>query len=454
MKKILAIVMMFVLVLSLAACGSDDAGGETSGTDSATEDASGTDSGTDEGTDAATDSGSAETKTITVWAWDPNFNIAIMEEAKAIYEAENEGVTIEIVDYAKGDVEQKLHTMLASGATDELPDIVLVEDYNSQKYLQSYPGSFLDLTGKIPHEDFASYKVELMTMDGSVYGVPFDSGVSGFFYRTDYLADAGYSAEDLENITWDEFIEIGETVFEKTGHQMLATDPNDGGLMRVMLNGAGTWYFDENGQINIADNEALADSLRIYRDIVESPMTKITSGWGEWVGALNTGDVASITTGVWIMGSVKAEESQSGLWAVAPTPRLNVEGSVNASNLGGSSWYVLSESENPDLAVDFLNRVYTDVDFYQKILVERGAVGSYLPAASGEAYTQPDEFFGGQTVFADFSEWMDQIPPLNYGLYTYEADAAIMGVMPGVYAGESIEEALEMAEQQLSSQIN
>lgn len=29
-----------------------------------------------------------------------------------------------------------------------------------------------------------------------------------------------------------------------------------------------------------------------------------------------------------------------------------------------------------------------------------------------------------------------------------------MGVMPGVYAGESIEEALEMAEQQLSSQIN
>lgn len=449
MKKILAMLLALVMVFSLAACGNDTGSDEATGSET-------TDTGTstDAGDKDEADTGTTEKKTVTVWAWDPNFNVAIMEEAKAIYEAEHDDVTIEVVDYAKGDLEQKLHTMLASGATDELPDIVLVEDYNSQKYLQSYPGSFMDLTEKVNYDDFASYKVELMTLDGKTYGVPFDSGVSGFFYRTDYLEEAGYSPEDLENITWDTFLEIGETVFEKTGHQMLATDPNDGGLMRVMLNGAGTWYFDENGEINLANNEALAESMRIYRDIVNSPMTKITSGWGEWVGALNTGDVASITTGVWIMGSVKAEASQSGLWAVAPTPRLDVEGAVNASNLGGSSWYVLSAAKNPDAAVDFLNRIYTDSDFYQKILVERGAVGSYLPAASGEAYANADDFFGGQAVFSDFAKWMDQIPALNYGLYTYEADAAIMGVMPGVYAGDSIDEALETAQQQLSSQIN
>lgn len=438
MKKLLSLLLVSVMVLSLAACGAEEAAEEVTG------------EVTSEGT---TVEASGEKKTITIWAWDPNFNIAIMEAAKELYVADNTDVEFEIVDYAKGDLEQKLHTMLASGTTDGLPDIVLIEDYNSQKYLQSYPGSFADLTGKVSHDDFAAYKVGLMTLENKVYGVPFDSGVSGLFYRSDYIEEAGFTAADLENITWDQFIEIGEKVFEVTGHQMLATDPNDGGLMRIMLNGAGSWYTDADGNVTLAGNEALAEAVRVYSDIVNSPMTKITSGWGEWVGALNTGDVASITTGVWITGSVKAEASQSGLWAVAPTPKLTAAGSVNASNLGGSSWYVLSSSANTDTAIDFLNASYTNSEFYQSILVDRGAVGSYLPSASGEAYSNADEFFGGQVVFGDFAKWMDEIPALNYGLYTYEADSAIMAVMPDVYNGGSVEEALEAAQAQLESQI-
>ena len=60
---------------------------------------------------------------------------------------------------------------------------------------------------------------------------------------------------------------------------------------------------------------------------------------------------------------------------------------VHASNLGGSSWYVLAKSPNKDAAIDFLKSVWgTDVDFYQKILVDQGAVGSLLAARDGEAY--------------------------------------------------------------------
>jgi len=444
MKKILVLVLVLALVFSLAACGAPEASEEKP---AAKEEKK------EEATTVEADAGDADS-TVTIWAWDPNFNIAIMETASEIYGVDHENVTIEIVDYAKGDLEQKLHTMLASGTTDGLPDIVLIEDYNSQKYIQSYPGSFADLTGTMDHSNFAAYKVGLMTFEEKVYGVPFDSGVSGFYYRTDYLEQAGFSAADLDNITWDRFIEIGETVFEKTGKQMMATDPNDGGLMRIMLNGAGSWYFDGQGNPTITNNAAFAEAVRIYAAIVNSPMTKITSGWGEWVGAINSGDVASITTGVWITGSVKAEASQAGSWAVAPTPRLNVSGAVNASNLGGSSWYVLESSDSKDAAVDFLKTMYAgDVDFYQSILMDRGAVGSYLPSATGDAYSQEDEFFGGQAVYVDFAQWMDEIPALNYGLYTYEADAALMAQMPSVYDGGSVEDALKLVEQQLASQI-
>jgi lactose/L-arabinose transport system substrate-binding protein len=392
---------------------------------------------------------------ITIWSWDPNFNIPIMKEAAERYTKDNPKVTFEVVDLAKADVEQKLHINLASGVTGGLPDIALIEDYNAQKYLQSYPGSFADLTDKIKYSDFANYKVSLMTLDGKVYGVPFDSGVSGLFYRTDYIEKAGYKSEDLNNITWDKFIEIGKNVKEKTGKAMIGFDLNDGGLMRIMMQSAGKWYFDDKGNVNLSNNDALKEAVKTYKAIADSGIIKQTNGWNEWVAAFNNGDVASVITGVWIIGSVKADKASSGKWKVATTPRLNIDGAVNASNLGGSSWYVLENSKNKDLAIDFLNKIYAgDIDFYQKILTDRGAVGTYMPAQSSAAYSSEDAFFSGQKVYTDFSGWIKAIPAINYGIYAYEADAAIFTVMPDVYSGKiSIEDALKKAEEQLKNQI-
>src|SRR5262245_52056512 len=87
--------------------------------------------------------------TITVWCWDKNFNGATMAEAGARYTAAHPDVTLNIVDFAKADLEQKLQAQLASGSTDGPPDIVLIEDYGAQKYLQSFPGAFESLGDKI-----------------------------------------------------------------------------------------------------------------------------------------------------------------------------------------------------------------------------------------------------------------------------------------------------------------
>ncbi|MGB9678443.1 MAG: ABC transporter substrate-binding protein [Thermoanaerobacteraceae bacterium] len=396
------------------------------------------------------------TKKITVWAWDPNFNIAIMNDAKAIYTKEHPDVQIDVVEMAKGDLEQKLNTVLASGVKEGLPDIVLIEDYNAQKYLQAYPGSFADLTDKIDYNKFAKYKLELMTINGKVYGVPFDSGVTGLFYRKDILEQAGYKPEDLNNITWDKFIEIGKKVKEKTGKAMIGFDPSDGGLMRIMLQSAGEWYFDKDGKPNFTNNPAMKEALTMYKKLFDSGIIKEVSGWNEWVAAFNKGDSAAVVTGAWIIGSIKAETSQSGKWGLAPTPRLNLSNSVNASNLGGSSWYVINSSSNKDIAIDFLKEIYAgNNDFYQKILVERGAIATYLPAQTGSAYSAPDPFFGDQKVYTDLSEYMKNILPVKYGIYTYEADAAIMNIMPNVYSGKiSIDDALKKAEEQLKNQIN
>src|SRR5579864_7743017 len=79
--------------------------------------------------------GVAEAKQITIWCWDPNFNVAIMKEAGARYTKMHADTTFNVVDFSKSDVEQKLQAGLSSGVANALPDIVLIEDYGAQKYL-------------------------------------------------------------------------------------------------------------------------------------------------------------------------------------------------------------------------------------------------------------------------------------------------------------------------------
>lgn len=399
---------------------------------------------------------SLEKPSITVWAWDKNFNVPIMEDAAKIYNEKNPNVEIKVIDYARLDIEQKLHASLSAGAVKALPDIVLIEDYSAQKYLTSYPGNFADLTNSMDFGNFANYKVATMTVDGKVHGVPFDSGVTGMFYRTDYLEAAGYKSEDLKDITWDKFIEIGKAVKEKTGkHFMSGGLYDDMGMIRYMMQSTGSWYFNEKGEIDFVNNEALKEAVTVLKKIKEADIIKITNGWGEWVGSINSGDTATITTGAWIIGSIKSAKDQEGKWAVAPTPKLNIEKSVNASNLGGSSWYILEKSPNRDLAVDFMKTIYAgDNGFYEKILTERGAIGTYLPSQSTKAYEEKDMFFGGQEIYQDFGKWIQTIPAINYGTYVGEADTAITGVLKYIIDGNiTVEEGLEKAEKQLKSQL-
>ncbi|MBB1249426.1 extracellular solute-binding protein [Rhizobium sp. G21] len=391
---------------------------------------------------------------ITVWCWDPNFNVAIMKEAGARYTAKHPETTFNIVDFAKADVEQKLQTSLSSGATDTLPDIVLIEDYGAQKYLQSFPGSFAALSDKIDYSGFAPYKVQLMTVDDKVYGMPFDSGVTGMYYRKDYLEQAGFKPEDMQNITWDRFIEIGKEVEAKTGHKMMGFDPNDAGLTRIMMQSAGEWYFDNDGNLNIENNAALKAALETQGKIMQAGIFKPTAGWNEWLASFTSGDVAAVVTGVWITGTVKAQADQSGKWGVAATPKLSVEGATSASNLGGSSWYVLEASKEKDEAIDFLNEVYAkDTEFYQKILTERGAVGSLMAAREGAAYGAEDPFFGGEKVWQKFSDWLAQIPAVNYGIFTNEVDTAVTANLGSMGKGAKVEDVLKAIQSQAEGQI-
>ena len=392
---------------------------------------------------------------VTVWAWDANFNGATMREAASRYTATNPEANIIVDDSAsQDDIRAKLQTQLLAGSTEGLPDIVLIQDDVAQKYLQSFPGAFEPLSDAIDMSAFAEYKVAAATLDGKSYSLPFDSGVTGLFYRSDYFEEAGFTAEDLNNITWDRLVEIGTVVKEKTGHQLLDLDLADSGLIRMMMQQSGTWYFNEDGSLNIVGNAPLKKALETYAKFYQADLVKPVSGWAEYTGAFTSGEVAAVPVGVWITGTIKANADQSGLWGVAPIPRLDIEGSVNASNQGGSSWYVLASSDNKEEAIDFLKTVWgSDVDFYQKILIGQGAVGSLLAAREGEAYKATDEFFGGAPVWQDFSTWLSQIPSVDYGVFTAEVDSAVQAQLPTIIQGGDLDAALQAINDQAQQQM-
>ncbi len=396
----------------------------------------------------------AQAKEITVWCWDPNFNVAIMKEAGAIYSKTHPDIKINVVDFAKADVEAKLQTTLASGVTTSLPDIVLIEDYGAQKYIQSFPGAFASMNDVVDYSKFAPYKVKLATVDGKTYSMPFDSGVTGLYYRKDYLEQAGYKPEDMQNLTWDKYIEIGKKVSEKTGKKMMGLDPNDAGLIRIMMQSAGGWYFNDKGELNITGNEALKAALKTEGKLIASGITKPASGWSNWVSTFTSGDVATVITGVWITGTIKATKDQENKWGVAPIPKLDVKGATDASNLGGSSWYVIASSPEKKEAIDFLNSVYgKDVDFYQKILVDQGAVGSLMEARKGAAYETADKFFGGEKIWQKFADWLSKVPSVNYGVFTNEVDSAVAAQLPALGKGGDVDAALKAIEAQAKSSM-
>lgn len=397
----------------------------------------------------------ASGKKIVAWCWDQSFNGAALKIAEEIYKKDNPGFTLEIVDMSKIDLEQKLNTNLVSGVTSGLPDIILANDININKYLSSYEGAFADLSEKINYDDFAQYKVSGLTFDGKQYGVPFDIGSAGMFYRRDYLDQAGFKPEDLENITWDKYIEIGKVVKEKTGKDMLTVNPNEDTLIPIMLNSAGSWFTDADNKANFVGNKALEESLKVFKELSTSGIAKPVTGWSEFVGSFNNGDVATVISAVWQIATIMDEKDQSGKWGVAPIPRLdNIEGAKNASNEGGSSWMVLESSENKDLAIDFLAKtIGGSSDFYSEFLTNNGGVGSYTKAFESEAYTKEIEFFGGQKVYQIFSEWSEEVPGITIGMYTQEAKDALKTEFSNIVNGGDMQKSLEAIQSLFEQQV-
>ena len=432
-KKLLSILLAAAMTFSMAACGSSGNKSDSGAADS--------------GSKAAA---SGDENTLTVWAWDQAFNIYAMEEAEKIYQKDHPDFKLDIVEVSWDDMQTSLATILSSGNYKQLPDILLMQDFAFQKYATTYEDLFTDLTDSgINYDEFAEGKLEASVVDGKNYGVPFDNGTEVAAYRTDILEQAGYTIEDLTDIDWDRFIEIGKDVLAKTGYSLFSSQAGSSDIIMQMMQSAGASIWNEDGTPDFEGNATLEKCMEIYKELFETGVMATGNSWDEYIATFTSGKTCGAINGCWIMATIESAEDQSGLWAITNMPSLpGVKNATNYSNQGGATWAVTTNCQKPDLAEDFLKSTFAgSKELYETILPNSGALATWTPAGESDVYSEPQEFYGGEAVFELLTEFADKTPSFNTGVYYTEANNALSTAVTNVCSGADIKSELKTAEE-------
>ena len=425
------------MVVSLAACGGSSSSG-------------GAAPAAGESTAAAVPSGGEHT--LTVSAWDHNFNIPALEAAAEDYKTNVDPEFELVINEVSGssDVETAITTGGSAGDYSQLTDIVLFQDHYIQRYVADYPDAWVPVEGAdIDWSDFDEEKLSYSIIDGQHYGVPVDNGTAIFAYRVDILEEAGYTLDDVTDCTWADWIKIGEDVYNKTGKYLLSMDGegNDLPYMMLQAEGASQW---KDGVPYITENETMVQIINVIVEAVQKNALYLANNWSDYTDQTIQGDmVAGVMNGNWIIPTIKQVKENSGKWEITNIPTLNGGGGYAAN--GGSSLYITSNCANVDLAKDFLAKTFGgSTATYDKALTDGGVITCCISAGQSEIYQAGVDYFNGQVIYTDIVEMGAHVPVVEQSDYHYSCRSLIASAIINIaQGGASTEDALKEAEDQL-----
>ncbi len=451
-KKLVGTLLIAAMTAStLVGCGSSNSTAGTSASGGAAETSPAESATEAEGTDAADGE-----EVLTVWCWDPTFNVYAMKQAEAIYQKDHPNFKLDIQEKVYTDIEQNIITAAEADNYDTLPDIFLMQDNSFQKNIANYPEVFTELSDSgINFDDFSGGKLGDSTAEGKHYGIPFDNGASIMAIRSDMVEAAGLTVEDFKDTTWSEFMELAKKVVDANGVPMLTS--SGGSEIVIEMPACRRASPIVNGEVHLADNAALKKAIEVYKQLIDEGIMVDYTDWDQYIASMNKGEAAGVIQGCWIMSSIQSAEDQSGKWAIVNMPALDgIDGATNYANCGGASWAVSSNCKNTELAFDFLKTTFGgSVELYDDLLPNAGAISSYLPAAQSDVYNQTSDFYGGQAVYKDIVEFAGKVPVINYGAYYNDIRSALTDAITNVVQnGADIDEEIQNAQDAVEFNIS
>ena len=396
--------------------------------------------------------------TLTVYAWDANFNIPALKAAEAAYQKVNPNFKLEIATQSgSSDVEQAMTLAGSSGDLSSLPDIVLFQDHFIQSYVADYPDCWVDLQlADIDWSDFGAEKLSYSTIDGVHYGVPVDNGTAIFAYRTDVLEDAGYTIDDVTGISWDEWLEIAKEVKDKTGFALLSMDHSGDDLPYMMMQAEGLSQW-RSGKPNMVGNEAFEQIIEVIVQGAKDGTILLANSWSEYCDQTIVGNqTAGVMNGNWIIPTIEQVAENSGKWALTTLPTLEGGKDGYAAN-GGSSLYITGNCKNVDLAYDFLAYTFGGgegaMETYDNALRDGGVITCCISAGESEVYQEGVDYFGGQAIYSDIVDMGAYVPVVEQNDYHYTARTYVGNAITNIINGGDLESELQDAQDQIEFEM-
>lgn len=389
-----------------------------------------------------------EATTLEFWAWTDQ------DTAVDAWNAEHPELQVSFQKIAsQQDYFAKLSAAIA-GETGA-PDVIQVDYTNLASSLvggliQDISGYTSDIEGK-----FSEAVWTQVVLGDGVYGVPQDTGPMVLYYRQDLFDQYGIDVPT----TWAGYEEAAAALKEQLPDSYITHFPSNGAAWFGSLawQTGGRWFAisEDAWQVSI-DDAASLELAEYWQGLLDEGYVGADQNWQPtWYQGFLDDKYLTWVGPSWGVAQLKTNTPDlSGKWAVAQLPQWT-EGEQVSVFWGGSTLAVTSSSTKVEAAVEFIDWMNTSVEAAELL---NEAIAIY-PAAEGAsqiaALTEPDEFFGGQTLSDVFAEASGGTSlPWTWGPTNTETTALLNDGFTRVLNGETtIREVLSQTQEQTVSTL-
>ncbi|MFA9397602.1 MAG: ABC transporter substrate-binding protein [Clostridiaceae bacterium] len=283
------------------------------------------------------------------------------------YQKTHPNVTIEFEKSKDSTEFQK--TLKIRNSADELPDIMAIKPF----MLASYVDVLADLTDTEAAKN--NTYADQYAVEGKIVGVP-----TSCFYEFVYYRKSIFEKYDLEiPQTWDEFIDVANTIKEKgevvpilLGAKDAWTDYPYNEYMPLLESGNGAYWnematIDEPFSEGMPFNTAYKKIQKLYDEDVfgEDPLGV---GNDQVTAKFNAGEGAMIASGQWFAAKLDSTDDVGVFFLPA---RDTEDSTLYATVMADLFLSTPKDGENKDASIEFINW-YLSSDYYETYLGEKG----------------------------------------------------------------------------------
>ncbi len=367
--------------------------------------------------------------------------VSIAEVVLEDFLAERPDIRIEYEKYPFAEYPTKMRLQLSAG--ESTPDIMIIHDFLAPQFAQT--GWLLDLTDKVP-EDRLLPNLQAATVGGKVYGVPNQSIVMTYLYRSDVFEQLGLEPPNNAN----EYASVAATLTENA-YFIDAYDPNENavGVYLIYLHMHGGAIFDFDGNVTLDSPEAIA-ALNMLEENFAAGLFFPSDRWesDEYWTAMNAGNIVSLFapnyTAAYFNSNIDPTGAGgAGEWRMTRPPRLSESGPTTYST-NTEYWVINKRSDVPDVAwevIEYLalseeaGQTFADID-REGLMVRM--TNNYLPSLERIAAESTGwDMFGGQQVLSEVARILrDENPRIPYkDARTTEAERILDDALSAYFAG-------------------